>query len=1591
MKLNVSTGPCDSRRLEALLCGNLSEAEERELTLHLNTCEDCRRALTEQAAAPEAWREAEMLLNPAAFVADSDDDDCDAGLPQSSRQSLQIQNVLDALSPTDDPRMLGRLGGYEISGIVGAGGMGVVLKAVDPSLDRTVAIKVMSPHLASRGAARKRFAREAKAAAAVLHPNVIAIHSVSNDEALPYLVMPFVRGTSLQKRLDREGPLSLQETLRIGAQIAAGLAAAHAQGLVHRDIKPGNTLLEEGVERVTITDFGLARAADDATLTHSGMIAGTPQYMSPEQARGEGVDARSDLFSLGSVLYAMCTGRSPFRAETSYGVLRRITDDEPTAIREINPDVPTWLCQIIIKLMAKRPADRYQSAGEVAELLEASLAHVQRPTTVPLPEELRVCRSSTTTRPHRWYMRGMLATAATALAVLLAGVVVVLELNKGELTIESEADDVALRIRQGDEVVEKLTVSRDGKHVRIAAGKYVVEIDGRADSVEVKDGNVTIERDGADIVKIVKRDATGAKVSQRGEQSADGTPPLANEVDRRTGETSRREKSAQRIVQPTSDLDRLQGTWEAEIGSGDNKYLVRFTVEGTNFVEVHRWQSDGREITHRGKIILDESVEPKRMTMKISGASSSGAVRVPGWIPPEVHAIYKLDVTGLTRRTGSREDRPTEFDDKDASQILFNRHERRSGAADLLRAIDAASGAPERREDNKTRKSTKRTEQAPEHDVEGDLARLQGTWVGKTRSGDDEVIVRLTIDGSTFTETRSSQSEGAVTTQGRIELDESTNPKQLTMKGWSISSSAAPVASSIPAEFNAVSVLRGIYKLDDQGFTMRGSTMDRPTEFNEKDTSQITFDSHERRDRSSTQRRVPGTRRGRGQPLDAEKLLVGTWNGHSDRHGESFTFRADQTFDHVSTIGGVTFEGIWELDTQGLPPALLLRIDKSDNPDHAANGAQALKIIGLDSERLTFESPTGVEPLSGKPKQVVFTRSPPQDLRCELRTDKKRWGVGEAPTFVCKIANTGKSKYSTRLEQYFHRVEVNGSPYLWPGDMTSEVKSIGAGGVAEIRFTLAESDWAPLWTAEYRRNKRLQLNPGKHKVRVCIFAASGEGSFTDPGAGPLSPVWSNAVEIEIVAADRDESKAGSSDTRVKSRDRAELEQTRQELLGQWECAPEALEGLSFVLDLKSDGKTGRFVLRRRETAPREFYEGEQHGEWELHGDELRLIGRRDFENGTLVREEDWTTTLTFMRRGDERVLTNSVFGVFRRASDAGLPSGAVAMVGTPQPQSPRRVYRVAFPPDGENLMIGAADKSVSFVDPRTGNEVRKLKLATDSAVYDLAFSPDGKKVASTAFGGQAETANREGFNVSDLQTGNVSRQTSGDRDYVWRMAFLPSGEQLVAGGASLDGGAAIVLWDLTTGKRLQEFTELKHNIEGLSLSADGKALAAASLDGVCVWETDSAKVIHHITSEAERVAVALSPDGQTLAVTEWDYENAGNGPAVHVWSVATRKEIGRLKPEVGIPTALSFSPDGTTLAVASGPIRAVGADTKAAEPQEQAIRLWEVATRSAGPLFRGHQDQVRSLAFSQDGTRLASGSNDGTVLVWDATRHPLDD
>ncbi len=382
---------------KTFLDGELLDEASTDLAAHLEECEACQQTLERLAAGKETWEGTAKQLAEADSNADKLEssghlrdvlNDLKQGIEIDSRAANITPESLTFLSESDEKDSIGKLGNYEVLEIVGAGGMGIVMRAWDPSLRRIVAIKVLASHLANSAAARRRFVREAQAAAAVSHDHVVAIHAVEADYEPPYLVMQYIEGKTLQQRLDGVGPLHVREVLRIGQQTALGLAAAHQQGIVHRDIKPANILLENGVERVRITDFGLARAIDDASMTQSGVVAGTPLFMAPEQAQGIQLDHRADLFSLGSVLYVMCTGRPPFRSSTMIGVIRRVCDDSPRPIREINPDIPDWLCVIIDRLLAKDPKDRYASAEQVAELLGSCLAHVQQPTVVPLPTGL---------------------------------------------------------------------------------------------------------------------------------------------------------------------------------------------------------------------------------------------------------------------------------------------------------------------------------------------------------------------------------------------------------------------------------------------------------------------------------------------------------------------------------------------------------------------------------------------------------------------------------------------------------------------------------------------------------------------------------------------------------------------------------------------------------------------------------------------------------------------------------------------------------------------------------------------------------------------------------------------------------------------------------------------------------------------------------------------------------------------------------------------------------------------------------------------------------------------------------------------------
>ncbi len=265
--------------------------------------------------------------------------------------------------------MLGQtISHYKIIEKLGEGGMGVVYKAEDLSLDRPVALKFLAPHLLSDDEGRKRFIREAKAAAALDHPNICTVHEIGEAEGRIFIVMAFLEGWPLSERI-KEGPLKLNEAVAIAEQIAHGLEAAHEKGVVHRDIKPANVMVTGiGSQRqVTIMDFGLAQLAEHSKLTRKDETLGTVAYMSPEQTMGADVDHRTDIWALGVVLYEMVSGQRPFKGHYDKAVMYSITSEEPEPLTALRTGVPMELEFIVGKCLAKAAEDRYGNADEIAK------------------------------------------------------------------------------------------------------------------------------------------------------------------------------------------------------------------------------------------------------------------------------------------------------------------------------------------------------------------------------------------------------------------------------------------------------------------------------------------------------------------------------------------------------------------------------------------------------------------------------------------------------------------------------------------------------------------------------------------------------------------------------------------------------------------------------------------------------------------------------------------------------------------------------------------------------------------------------------------------------------------------------------------------------------------------------------------------------------------------------------------------------------------------------------------------------------------------------------------------------------------------
>jgi serine/threonine protein kinase len=361
-----------NERLMELLERWAEEADAGRLLSASDLCRDCVDLL------PEAQRQIAMLGQ---FHLLARPEMATAVAGEAQRQTKDSEPTL-ATSGVALPDTGARFGRYEILAELGKGGMGIVYEARDTQLGRDVALKVMSPEVAARPNTSERFLREARALAAVRHDHVVEIYDYGERDGMPFVTMPLLSGETLETRLAQHSPLPPAEVVRIGTELAEGLAAVHDKGLIHRDLKPSNVWLEAPSSRVKLLDFGLARdpQADDG-VTNFGSVAGTPAYMSPEQVNGMNLDARTDLFSLGSVLYKAATGRPAFAAATMSAILAAVGEKDPVPARTVNPAIPARLADLIDRLHQKNPANRPASATEVVKELRGLVVGPEAPTT----------------------------------------------------------------------------------------------------------------------------------------------------------------------------------------------------------------------------------------------------------------------------------------------------------------------------------------------------------------------------------------------------------------------------------------------------------------------------------------------------------------------------------------------------------------------------------------------------------------------------------------------------------------------------------------------------------------------------------------------------------------------------------------------------------------------------------------------------------------------------------------------------------------------------------------------------------------------------------------------------------------------------------------------------------------------------------------------------------------------------------------------------------------------------------------------------------------------------------------------------------
>lgn len=1452
----------------------------------------------------------------------------------------------DFLAPAESADELGRLGNYRVLSVLGSGGMGIVFLAEDLDLKRRVALKAMHPALAASASARERFMREAQAVAAINHDHVVAIHQVGKDRGIPYLAMALLRGQSLDDRIVPGRPLPLADMLRIGRETAAGLAAAHERGLVHRDVKPANVWLEEPGGRVKLLDFGLARPVDsDTHFTRLGAVIGTPAFMSPEQAKGQTLDARSDLFSLGSMLYLMSTGEPPFLGGDHAAVLAAIDHDQPVPPRELRPALPAAFSDLVMQLLAKDRDQRPPSAAAVIDRLR----ELEQPAK-PAPAEAPPVPA----RPlSHWWLGGI----AAVLLLLLGGggfyaaAVIVAEWGDGKLIIETDDKDVKVVVKQeGGQPLVEIVERGTQRTYSLRPGDYEIDVtvqEGKTKS-QFFTRKLTLTQGDRRVVDVRLELAKAAPPAVAPPPAVAAVnppaipsrepPPLAQWLQGRKFVTVAQDgrgdfKTIPEALQASTDgqvvklLD--QGPYQLPVEVTFKRGGGLVSEVGTRVV-LSDWVpgSDAPEDARRyralqlncpaGMRLAGLHFEPRELpqdawqpwTLGIYGA---GEIVIEGCrvqsnphlslsIPkrddsqPVLNSAFFSVAPGELPRVWMRENLlggSVEFDKlRRYEQIALERNI-------VLGAGGGGIGVPPRVNQLVLR-----------HNV---FLAHTGVWLAFDPNGESEGNHYL-FANNVFQVQQSpiwfypSTGEGAMASP----------PRRVTIENNFFRSQRGKGIDSFPAR-------------DDRAFAAEHWRVGHNVYAREPGGTEVASLELTKRDRVVEQPFLTLDPAKRDYlRIAAEGPLAASGAG-GDLPG----------YVGVVPPGPAPVAGDW-----------LARLREAAAADELPALGAVRTYLGHAGqiECLAFSSDSRLI-LSGSPDQTACLWDALSQDASELRTFRHDTGG----VWAAALSPDGRFAVTGEGETWKNGGWVAGKDFalrLWnlqTGELVRRMEGL-ANPVRSLRFF---PDGKSLLSGSQDHTvRRWDVASGKQRQRYEGFSGPVQGvdvpfdgSLVVAGGGTEARVWDAATGNQVAlfrgpTTDRHQvrfsadaalvaSAAGNNSVRVwKARTGEEVAVLEHPLrvlpVAFHPQLPTVLlaacdDGAIYVWDIPSKRIWYRFPGHTPGLA--------------ILGLAVSPDGRFAVSGGT-----DQSVRLWRLPEKYPEVVTKEL------RSFPGHEGWATS---------------AAITPDGKRIVSCGADKSVRVWDLETGEQLHRFDSHKE-IVWRVAISPDGRYAATgggSEFGDQPGTWKRGTDNeirLWDLAEGKEVRRFRGHTDMVYTLQFSPDNKRLLSGGAQYD--PTVRLWDVETGEQLQSIDGGVGWVASVAFHRDGKLIAWGGVKrNLCLYDLEAKKVVREIpvAHDDEVISVAFSTRGDKLV-------SAGKDNVIHVWEVATGQRLKKIAGHAeDVWSACFISEDRRILSASvDGSARVWDAETSAEQKRFVTCGLW-------GAVLAPDKRQV--LTFGVDG------------------------